>query len=72
LSHEMPTLQGPRFWTLPKAYMCGAVMRGADALPGSKATSRMKGSRRNLGDLMPGRVADAAPVRTGKARSRSR
>ena len=30
--------------------MCGTAMRGADALPGSKATSRMKGSRRNLGD----------------------
>src|SRR5262245_41084262 len=31
--------------------MCGTVMRGADALPGSKATSRAKGSHRNLGDL---------------------
>jgi len=29
--------------------MCGTAMRGADALPGSKATSRAKGSRRNLG-----------------------
>jgi hypothetical protein len=26
--------------------MCGTAMRGADALPGSKATSRAKGSRR--------------------------
>ena len=32
--------------------MCGTVMRGADALPGSKATSRAKGSHRKLGDLM--------------------
>ena len=29
--------------------MCGTVMRGADALPRSKATSRAKGSHRNLG-----------------------
>ena len=35
--------------------MCGTVMRGADALPGSKATSRAKGSHRNLGDLASGR-----------------
>src|SRR5207247_3365303 len=35
--------------------MCGTAMRGADALPGSKATSRAKGSHRNLGDLVSGR-----------------
>ena len=35
--------------------MCGTVMRGADALPGSKATSRAKGSHRNLGGLGSGR-----------------
>src|SRR4051812_30573441 len=35
--------------------MCGTAMRGADALPGSKATSRAKGSHRNLGYLMSGR-----------------
>src|SRR6266704_2536500 len=27
--------------------MCGTVMRGADALPGSKATSRAQGSQRS-------------------------
>ena len=32
-------------------------MRGAVALPGSKATSRAKGSSRNLGDLVSGRQA---------------
>ena len=32
--------------------MCGTVLRGAVALPGSKATSRAKGSYRNLGDLI--------------------
>jgi len=52
--------------------MCGAVMRGADALPWSKTPSRSKGSRRNLGDLVTGRAAVSAPVRVGKARSRSR
>jgi hypothetical protein len=35
--------------------MSGAVMRGAVALPRSKTPSRTKGTRRNLGDLMPGR-----------------
>src|SRR5437868_4988500 len=35
--------------------MCGTAMRGADALPGSKATSRAKGSHRNLGDHGSGR-----------------
>ena len=32
--------------------MCGTVMRGADVLPGSKATSRAKASYRNLGYLV--------------------
>jgi hypothetical protein len=31
--------------------MCGTVMRGAVAPPGSKTTSRRKGMRRNLRDL---------------------
>ena len=31
--------------------MCGTVMRGAVAPPGSKAISRRKGMRRNLRDL---------------------
>ena len=33
--------------------MCGANMRGADALPESQTTSRRKGTCRNLGDLIP-------------------
>ena len=52
--------------------MCGPVMRGADALPWSKITSRTKGSRRNLGDLTFDRWHNAPKVRIGKARSRSR
>jgi hypothetical protein len=35
--------------------MCGTVMRGADALPGSEATSRAKGTHRKLGDLVSAR-----------------
>ena len=48
--------------------MCGTVMRGADALPGSKATSRAKGSHRNLGGLGSDRngAAVAGPRREGE------
>src|SRR5438874_6708226 len=46
--------RGREFHSL-EGNMCGTAMRGADALPGSKATSRAKGSHRNLGDLVSGR-----------------
>jgi len=48
--------------------MCGTAMRGADALPGSKATSRAKGSHRKLGDLGFDRngVAVTGPRREGE------
>ena len=73
MSHEMVTTQGPRPVEDAEGNMCGAAMRGPVALPGSKATSRKKGTRRNLGDLMPCRAAFlAVPIRVGKARSRSR
>ena len=49
--------------------MCGAAMRGADALPWSKNPSRSKGSCRNLGDLTSDRKRATAPARIGKARS---
>jgi uncharacterized protein (DUF3084 family) len=52
--------------------MCSTARRGAVALPWSKTPSRIKGNRRNLGDLVSGRAAHAAPVRDGKAMSRSR
>jgi len=52
--------------------MCGPAVRGADALPWSKATSRTKGSRRNLGDLTSDHRPRADLVRVGKVRSRSR
>ena len=35
--------------------MCNAVMRGIVVPPGSKATSRAKGSHRKLGGLASGR-----------------
>ena len=50
--------------------MCGAAMRGADALPRSKTPSRANGLRRNLGDLTSDRRRVTAPARIGKARSR--
>ena len=37
--------------------MSRAATRGSDVLPGSQTTSRAKGSRRNLGDLVSGRQA---------------
>jgi hypothetical protein len=48
--------------------MCGADMRGSVALPGSKATSRTKGTRWNLGDLLLGRAASSrtGPYREGE------
>jgi hypothetical protein len=52
--------------------MSGAVMRGIVALPGSKATSRMEGSRWNLGGPASDCQLKTAAVRIGKARSRSR
>ena len=52
--------------------MCNAVMRGIVVPPGSKATSRANGSRRNLGYLVSDHRQYADLVRIGKARSCSR
>ena len=52
--------------------MCGTVKRGAVALPWSKTPSRPKGTRWNLGGMVHDRRQGTAPVRIGKARSRSR
>src|SRR4051794_31006450 len=46
--------------------MSGAAMRGAAALPGSETSSRTKGSRRNLGDLLLPAAAQAVSGRGGK------
>ena len=77
LSHERSDIAGAEGFYSLEGNMCGTAMRGADALPGSKATSRAKGSHRKLGDLVSGRrrrrvrVLSTA-VRIGKARSRGR
>src|SRR5215469_18076413 len=54
LSHERLDIAGAEGFHSLEGNMCGTArqgMRGAVALPGSKATSRAKGSYRNLGDL---------------------
>ena len=72
LSHERSDIAGAEGFHSLEGNMCGTVMRGVDALPGSKATSRAKGSYRNLGDLVVGRrrgVMDAeygGPHREGE------
>src|SRR5262249_45531251 len=55
LSHERSDIVGAESFHSLEGNICGTAMRGADALPGSKATSRAKGLYRNLGDLMSGR-----------------
>ncbi len=72
VSHDSDQIAGAETFSPVEGNMCGADKRGAVALSGSRATSRMKGTRQNLGDLLSGRAAIAAPVRIGKARSRSR
>jgi hypothetical protein len=47
LSHERSDIAGAEGFHSLEGNMCGTAMRGADALPGSKATSRAKGSHRN-------------------------
>ena len=54
LSHERSDIAGAEGFHSLEGNMCGTVRRGADALPGSKATSRAKGSHRNLGGLGSG------------------
>ena len=68
LSLEKKDIAGAEPLQIVEGNMCGAVTRGAVALPGSKATSRTKGSRRNLGGLTLGRMAlcHAGPRREGE------
>ena len=71
MSHETFYVAGAEPVINVEGNMCGAAMRGAVALPGSKATSRTKGSRRNLGDLTPDHRPSAVLVRMRKVKSRS-
>src|SRR6266567_4749060 len=54
LSHERSDIAGAESFHSLEGNMCGTAMRGADALPGSKATSHAKGSHRKLGGLGSG------------------
>jgi hypothetical protein len=55
LSHERSDIAGAEGFHSLEGNMCGTATRGADALPGSKATLRAKGSHRDLGGLVSGR-----------------
>jgi hypothetical protein len=55
LSHVRSDIAGAEGFYSLEGNMCGTAMRGAVALPGSKATSRAKGSHRNLGGLVSDR-----------------
>src|SRR5262245_11171231 len=68
LSPERSDIAGAESFHSLEGNMCGTVMRGADALPGSKATSRAKGSHRKLGGLGSDRngAAVAGPHREGE------
>ena len=66
MSHEMSFNAGAEAVQSAEGNMSGAVMRGTAALPGSATSSRTKGSRRNLGDLLLPTVATAALGRGGK------
>lgn len=68
LSHERSDIAGAEGFHSLEGNMCGTAMRGADALPGSKATSRATGSYRNLGGLVSDRngAAVAGPHREGE------
>ena len=72
LSHERSDIAGAESFYSLEGNMCGTAMRGAVALPGSKAASRAKGSHRKLGGLGSDRSALPLPARIGKVRSRSR
>ena len=57
LSHERSDIAGAESFYSLEGNMCSTATRGVVALLGSKATSRVKGSYRNLGDLVSGRHA---------------
>ena len=67
LSHEIDKFAEAETVISVEGNMCGTIMQGAVALPGSGTTSRWKGTRRNLGDLTPPAVAPAIPGHGGKS-----
>ena len=68
LSHEIDNVTEAEAVHPAEGNMCGAVMRGAVARSGSKTSSRTKGTRRNLGDLVSDRtdVRPCGPRREGE------
>jgi hypothetical protein len=71
LSHERLDIAGAKSFYSSKATCAAPLCEGADALPGSKATSRAKGSHRKLGGLVTDRQRRVrGTVRIGKVRSR--
>ena len=82
LSHERSDIAGAESFYSLEGNMCGTAMRGADALPGSKATGRGQRphhvQRDRIGTWEISCLAAvvtccvSTPVRIGKARSRSR
>lgn len=69
LSLEKDKLVGAETVISVEGNMLRTDTRGATALPWSKTPLRTKGTRRNLGDLVPPAAVKAAPGLTGKARS---
>jgi hypothetical protein len=65
LSRERYNLAEAEAVNRAEGNMCGAVMRGADALPWSKTSSHTKGLRRNLGELAFDREVHAGPCWEG-------
>ena len=66
MSHEMSCNAGAEAVQTVEGNMIEAAMRGTAALPGSETSSRTKGSRRNLGDLLSPAAAQAVTGRGGK------
>ena len=66
MSHEMSFNAGAEAVQSAEGNTSGAATRGAVALPGSETSSRTKGSRRNLGDLLSPVAAQAVSGRGGK------
>ena len=66
MSSEMPHVAEAETVGNVEGNIGGAVMRGAVAPPESQTTSRWKGARRNLGDLLSPAAASAVAGRAGK------
>ena len=72
MSHEMPPIAEAEPVGNVEGNIGGTAMRGAVTLPGSETTSRRKGTRRNLGDLLSLAVArPRAGLGSSHERSRS-